>query len=42
MNRSTAPVVQEMRKYRPRRVEDLFTMLLVHTIGGDKVRVEKY
>ena len=42
LNRSTAPVVQERRKYRPRIVEDFFTTLLVNMMGGDIVGVEKY
>ena len=42
LNRSMAAVVHERRKYRPRIVEDFFTMLLVRMMGGDKVGVEKY
>ena len=42
LNRSTAPLVQERRKYRPRIVEDFFTTLLVNMMGGDIVGVEKY
>ena len=42
LNRSMAAVVQERRKYKPRIVEDFFTMLLVSMMGGDKVGVEKY
>ena len=41
LNRSMAPVVQERRKYRPRIVEDFFTMLSVSMMGGDIVGVEK-
>ena len=41
LNKSMAAVVQERRKYRPRIVEDFFTMLLVRMMGGDIVGVEK-